>query len=370
MNEELLEKIKGEMKENLDSLSFDNLDTQKKLFKKYWSLCEQLKEIVEFRAEHSIENKSYLLNEEEEQELKEDGTATLIEDNELSTEELIEEDNLEEVNIEAPTYLFERKLRGGFIPDISGFVPEGTVRRLGLEHGDTVRARLKEQDEFHKFYHYELVEKGDGIDAPGRSQYNYCVVKSVAGRFAVDKSEETGKYIRNSEELYTVLLDEQDVQEHQIREGAIIDIAFYQSTPQKAKVLWNHKIEELPEMNEKKSTFKKKTEKELEEPIEQSLVGRTILLIGDEANRNHYEEAVCSRGGTLLTADAKDKFNRIEPLVKKSDLVIFLLSVSGHIGGEHIKQMCRDYDVPFETKWGLGFSGVIRLAEEKFSEVS
>ncbi|MEK3955762.1 MULTISPECIES: hypothetical protein [unclassified Psychrobacillus] len=363
MNRQLLEMIKEQMKESIDSISFENIELQKKLFKHYWQLCEQLEEVVSFKTKHNLDNELSVLEnwKKEEEQIIEPKEEVLVEKELIDTEE-----------IETPTYIFERKLRGGYIPEINGFVPEGIVRKLGLEHGDSVSAKLlKEFDDNHKFYQYELVEKGVAEENPIRQQFNYCVVKKVAGRLAVDKSEETGKPIRSGEDFYTVLLDEQDIHEHHIQEGSLIDIAFYKTNPQKAKVLWVHKTEVIPEANDKNTGSKKKSMKEIEiEPLEQTLTGRTILLIGDESNRNHYEDPIYQRGGTLLTADAKDKLIRIEPLVKKADLVIFLLSVSGHVGGEHIKQMCRENDIPFETKWGLGYSGVIRIAEEIFTQVS
>ena len=359
--------LKKEMVECINSVNYENVDIQKELMEKYWELIQSFKELEAFKAQHP-----FLFKTSDDKQPHEDRV----------TDEIGQQaDDINDKN-ESPErkdekhvlgYRFERKIKDGFVPEIEGFVPEGIIRKLGLEHGDLVSAIPIESDESsRRHFHYELVEKGDGHDAPDRVQVNYCAVHKEAGRLVVDKSEETGEYIRYEEGLYTVILDEYDVQKHYLREGDLIDIAYPVGKPHLSKVLWVHRIEEQEEtpLNKESNTAKLKNEtvkKEIKNAVvfEQTLEGKTILVIGNEPKRKLYKYSIEQKGGSFLWADAKEKLNRLEPLVRKSDIVVFLLGVSGHVGMEHLKKMCKDHGVIFETTWSKGKSTIIQLAEER-----
>lgn len=348
--------LKEDMQMSIENVTLHNIELSKDLINMQWKLMDSLEELYRFKKENNLITKEVSILDKEEEKPSTSGIEMLVENTQIIKKE--EEERIQ--------YLFERKIRGGWVSAINGFVPEGIVRKLGLEHGDMVYAiPLENHPTSSNFFKYEIAVKGNGKDSADRKQYNYCPVKRQAGRLVVDKSEETGEMIRfgDQEEIYTAILDENEVQEHKITEGSLIDIAFPIDKPEMVKVLWIHPIEEFQKIQETTTNLTKPQDKKEKAHFEQTLENKTILLIGNEPKKSLYQFEVEQRGGTFLWADGKEKAIRLEPLVKKADMVVFLLSVSAHIGMEQIKQLCKDYNVPFETTWSLGKTNLIRLSE-------
>lgn len=354
----MIEILKKDMINQINELNLENSPTQIKLLDKQINLIESLQKIHEFKAENNIENENLLSNSE-----------TGCPKNEYSEEEIKEKRHIKHIkkDVDQTAYRFERKIRGGAVTEIEGFVPEGVIRKLGLEHGDMVYATpMETPNPNSNHFQYELAEKGDENDVVDRIQYNFCSIKKEAGRLVIDKSEETGEFIRYQDNLYTIILHERDVIEFKLKEGDLIDIAYPTNKIEVAKVLWKHPLESLTmeTVNKTLTQVSGKTEQKEKIIYRQSLEGKNVLIIGNEPKKNLYKFSIEQRGGTFLWGDAKNDLTRLEALVRKSDVCVFLLSVSGHVGMEHIKQMCKDYDVSFETTWSNGKSSVIRLAEE------
>lgn len=394
VEESMLNLIKKDMIQTIRQLNFENEKVQKELLDKQLSVFNSLKELHCFRKEHDVasieedvviqetclEDESHCLKKDIETDVHISEEALSVEEDDADEEDAIKKSVEEKVKLpesqvkleesDKPMYRFERKIRGGYVKEIEGYVPEGIVRKLGLEHGDMVYATPIVSDETQRRFLYELARKGDGKDSLDRVQYNFCVVKKESGYYMVEKSEETGENITYQDAPYTIVLDQNDVREYGIKEDDLIDIAFLKDKPEMVKVIWVHRLEDKysdktvaeNDKQEKKEKLEKK-EQEEHEVFEKTLEGKTVLVIGNEPMKNLYKFSVEQRGGTFLWADAKEKLNRLEALVKKSDIVIFLLKVSGHVGMEHIKKMCKEYNVAFETTWSNGQTGLIRLAE-------
>lgn len=358
MRSKIIKLIEEDILNIVRQINLENIDYCKEIIEKELELIQILKEIRELKFKYA-----FIANEEKEERVDEkvhdETVGTTSEQSPLTVNENAETKKM---------YRFERKVRGGYIPEIGGFVPEGIVRRLELNHGDYIYATPVEKNKKH--FIYELAQKAEKSDSPHRVQHNFCIVKEVAGRLAVDYSIETGK-IRYEGQLHTILLDENEVIEYGVKEGSIIDIAYPTGKPDQAKILWVHKlydediIIEPGEFDRQNREFVKKSSKKKDKKdYKKTLKGKTVLVIGNEPMKAIYQHEIEKRGGTFLWGDAKDSLDILESLVKKSDLVIFLLKVSGHVGMEHIKSMCKKNNIPFETTWSNGKSTIIRIAEE------
>lgn len=305
---EMIEQLKQDILENIEHMDQNNMDNQTHLLVKQAAVISHLWEINRLKENKSSEDQPETLEEDEESES--------IESSQPSTP------------LERKSYEFERKLRGGIVPQIDGFVPEGVVRKLGLEHGDMVYAKaINTTDPQRSHFEYEIAEKGDGEDAPHRIQLNFCPVKKEAGRLVVEKSEETGEFIRFNEGLYTIVLSEDEVFKQRISEGDLVDIAYFDGTPTHAKVIWTHKIKEeaslsIPETLNHASKKSDKLEKKPATIYDQTLKEKTILVIGNEPKKNLYKYSIEQRGGTFLWGDAKEDFTRVEAKVRKADIVV------------------------------------------------
>lgn len=346
----MLSVLKDALADTIKELNVDNMASQKQLLQSQLNILDELCNLRAFKKEHCLPQE----------------TADNAQTDRKETHE--EAEHTESPEEYPKKFAFERKIRGGSVPDINGYVPERVVRELGLHHGDKVYASAVETNDPKKnYFKYKLAEKGTLPEDTDRVQYNYCPVKTEAGRLVVDKSEETGELIRNSDGLlYTVILNENDVFDFKLKEGDLIDIAFSKENIEHARVIWRHPIEELV-IPKPTPTGSKKTEKQDKKPVtiyDQSLSDKAVLVIGNEPMKSLYKMSIERRGGEFLWGDAKDSLVRLEASVKKADICVFLLNCSGHTGMEHIKQMCKDHDVAFETTWSSGQATVVRIAEE------
>lgn len=274
---------------------------------------------------------------------------------------------------ERKMYLFERKLRGGFIQELSAVVPEGIVRKMGFEHHDYIYATEIPSTEGHtkKKYHYELAKKAANVVPHDRIQINYCPIEKDGSLFVVRKSLETGQDIRIHDAPQSLLISDEDIREFCLKEGDIVDIAYAKGKAELTKVVYLHHTESDEITSSAKtspSSPPKKVTKEIQvvdsEPIPQTLLNKKILVVGNEPDRMHYKEGIEARGGIFLWSDAKDSLITLQANVRKSDIVIFLLSVSGHTGMKQIKRSCKANNIPFLTKFGNGTTSMIRMAEE------
>lgn len=345
--ETILEEAKKDMNYLLKSLDLENIDTTKKSIMDYFSFLEKMIDLED------------LVIDKHETTTTEEPPAAAETDIAKEEKQHNDESNKDLINKESDMYLVERKIRGAYVPEIEGFIPEGIVRRLDIEHHDYVYA---EKIDEHK-YIYTLAAKGEGKDPENRRQINYCIVENEAGMLV------TKRTVGSDECPNTIILNPKDIREMEIDKGDIIDIAFFSDTPERNKILWKHNTSSNPKNNERNTNLSKENRKTLR-PIENdiddsSLEGISVLVIGNEPKKALYKFSIEQRGGTFLWADAQDDLTFLEAQVKKSDKVIFLLKVSGHTGMKQIKALCKKYNKPFLTTFSTGKSTVLKMAEEK-----
>lgn len=372
--EQMIRNIKREMKRWIDQLDETNYREIESSLSKYYGLMDTIVDLpapppvpVKKKKEpvHKKESSEPIEDRKEEKE-------KIIEMNEEEQDQSDKKSELihEQKEASQKGYVFERKLRGGVLPDIDAFVPEGLIRKLGLEHGDLVDAeKIPGDTTGRNKYRYKLLESMHAEDTSGRKQLDYCLIEKEAGYLVVKKSYTTGEEIEYDGVSFSTVLNDGDIQHFSLKEGDIIDIAYKETNPSENRVVWVHQ-DELPEPNEEKSSKPYKpsngvdTGKEVSEEIEPTLLGKDILIIGNPGNPVQYQEAIEKRGGKSVLVDSNERAERLAPLIRKSSFVILLLASSGHTGMKRMKQLCKDYDIPFEATFHQGISSVIRTAEE------
>lgn len=372
--ESVLKQTKLEMKRWIDQLEIHNIEEVKENLESYFQMVEAIGNLPEAppvkQKSKKIEQLELELDKEPMQEIESDKTREI----ENKSEEKTVLHKASEGKTEQG-YVFERKLRGGVLPDINAFVPEGIVRKLDIEHGDRLDARKMEDyaDDGKNRYHYTLLDKGDRSDAPDRIQLDYCVIKKEAGSLMVDGSSLSGEKVRFNGVSFSILLNEMDIRHFELREGDIVDIAYKESMPSEHKVLWKHEDIELPEEKTIENHKKKKINDPSEEMVElpeETLKGMRVMVVGNEGSKTSYQEQIEKRGGEFLWINPKEKVEKFEPVVKKSSFVIFLLGLSGHTGMKKIKQLCKEYRIPFEATFNQGITSIVRTAEELAEELN
>ncbi|MCU5282433.1 DUF2325 domain-containing protein [Bacillus cereus] len=385
MDNILVEQIKKELVQTIECLTLEHLDEHKKVIKKYFDVLESIKGLEkkkkslhnvladntkQLKEDVHIENTEDSNVEAETTDFKEKKSDSIkSEDKEIENNEIHNSLDIAKNKM----YLFERKIRGGFVPEIDGFVPEKVIRELGLKHHDYVYAiedGYANRDM--KKYQYSLAKRAERYVDDNRIQVNLCPIEKDGNMLVVRKSLEDGKDIKFGEVPYSFLLNVDEVIDLKLKEEMIVDIAYPADKPDRVKVIWVYDIRDSePEAKlvfQNKRTINRKEEKNIEEDEiiieEEVLKGKSILIIGNEPKKAIYKSSIEQRGGTFLWADARSHITILEPLVKKADMVIFLLKVSKHVAMKQVKALCKERDIPFLTTFSTGKSTIVRMAEE------
>lgn len=279
----------------------------------------------------------------------------------LSAEGGMEQDN---------SYPLERKLKGGYIEKLDAYVPERIIRELELTHGDMVRVTPKDTRNVKTkrvYYHFELIEKGDGQN-PNRGEMLYCIIEKSGDLWVCNKTL-SGESIQLDDLPFTIRIKDSEVQEFNLSEGDIVDIAYYLNNPVASKVIWKHQIEDetytqpLPS-----STYKLKSTPDNVPQEHPDLKGKTVTLIGCIDRQATYRDQFVSLGANFQAMDGKEGEERVAALINKSDIVLIIIPAVSHNGSYLAKKHCKAGNIPFKTIDTIGTSsvvhGAINLAKE------
>lgn len=292
---------------------------------------------------------------------------------ELTTEEKLEKVQpiidtfFDEPEVTEPVkvaYRFERKTKGGMLPEINAFVPEKIVRELELQYGDLVFAKkidTQERSDGPTRYEFEVAEYRNEPQPHNRVQINYAIVTydKLLGRFVCEKSI-SGQYIRLGEVMHTVLLNEKEVIDFQIKDGDIVDLAYMTNQTNNIRVIWRYTIDQQSEFNEvTKPATKKKTDK-VKKEYPQVLEGKTVLMIGFEPGRPSMQEEVEWRGGELMWSSGREGHDRMFTMVNKSDCIINMLEHMGHRGSTSAVEIAKTLNIPHGKLHTFGRSSFIQ----------
>lgn len=370
--EQMLRQIKREMKRWIDQLDHTNFQEIESKLSHYYSLINSITTLPDSPPTPPKKKKEKPIEVIEETEKEEDSPNLNEVEEKIKIEEVESVEDLEKESI----YPFQRKLRGGTLSPINAFIPEGIVRRLGIEHGDLVHAEKNSYEPGGKTrYIYRLHKKMNREDDSGIKYLNHCVIEKESATLVVKKSIQTGETIRFDGISFTAVLSDSDIIHFSLKEGDIIDISYLEENPTENAVIWHHLDENTnveqtksPKPSKSKKSLSVDTTKEMVEEVKKTLKGQDILIVGNPGNPVQYEEHIKKRGGESKLVDSNEKVERLAPMVKKSSFVIFLLSTSGHVRMKQVKQLCKDHKIPFEATFHRGISSVVRTAERLANE--
>lgn len=266
------------------------------------------------------------------------------------------------------SYVFERKLKGGCLPKLNhALLTEELVRNLDLKNGDLLYAEPKEGAYGSKpIYWYEVAERRERKMPVQRVGLGFCPVEAVGNFLVVRKSYETGELIRFSEVSMELMLQDNDIREYSLREGDLVDIAYWENAPERPRVVYKHPVPKEVDMVKTVSRKRKdriEEESRVAEP-DLTLEGKVILVVGNDAEPEKCREYFTRQGAEMLWADSKFSGNRLSGLIRKADAVVYLLRITGHGGMTLTKRLCKEYEVPFVPTWSLGASSLLAVAEE------
>lgn len=385
MSEQIFEQMRDEMSQKWQAVSVSSYQYSKKLLLEQLKVMDALVKLHEVEIEGENETEEAFLskwkNFEEGYEKNPNQDAqmepvvnTEFKKLEITVKPIVQEKEKEKEKEQEKVYSFQRNLQGGILPAIKGFVPEGIVRKLDIEHGDLVKATLLPSTEGRPpRYLYELVEKLGKSATRNRVQFNYCPVENQGGRLLVSRSGETGSLLKVDGELFHHLFSDYEVEEFELKEGDLVDIAVFTDNLVGSRLIWRHKDIELISENTdtlgssslkgKKRKEKKGTEESDEEEVELTLQNLSILVIGEIHNKSHYEYEIEKVGGVLNMADGKQKSEIIRNQVAKSDYAVCLVGRCSHVGMSVAKEEAKALGIPFLPCWSNSAKNVVKTIE-------
>ena len=196
MKEEILRLMKEQLRAVTERITYENYREMESQIFRVFTVIESAETMIDSPL-HPLVN----IAKEETKELSPLISKILEECSEpnMTMEELIAEEEREKKLDERKAYRFERKIKGGFVPEIDAFVPEKIIHDLDLCHGDKVYAHfLFKPENGPTRYEYELAEKADPPCTPENMVDIYMGVVSYEprlGGLAIAKTVNTDELI-------------------------------------------------------------------------------------------------------------------------------------------------------------------------------
>lgn len=274
------------------------------------------------------------------------------------------------------TYVFDRKLRGGFVSGLDYYLPESLVKQYGFEHGDL----LYIDDEHTNFkgetkYEFSLAEKKAKPHA--RIELHKCILKRENSFLVTDTyfcmQDSQEKLIWLEEIPYTFVIAESEALDWKVEQGDIIDIAYYENDPTKVKIIYKHHTESNYTQPQKSSTYKDTTKADdddtdtldpLEETEMESLHGQTIAVVGSDYRFPDYAEA-CEKIGVNFIGIAGNAYKAVPGLIRditEADIVVLMIHAMRHQTSATVVQTCKEQGKPFAESRSFGIKSMFRAA--------
>jgi hypothetical protein len=291
------------------------------------------------------------------------------EDDTMTMEQLLAEEEAEKELDERKAYRFERKIKGGIVPDIDAFVPEKIIWELDLCHGDKVYAHfLFKPENGPTRYEYELAEKADPPCEPENIIPIHMGIVSYeprVGGLAICKTVNEGDLVHEGERL-CLKLNDQDIDDMSLRDGDIVNAAFYENNPDYIRVRWKFNDTEYQteqSIERRASAYSRKKETTKKE-YEQIFKGKTIACMGYEPGWADFTEEVERRGGEFVGITGRETRDTLASALKRSDCLIMTIGHVGHGGTQWAVPYCKVNHVPYGDIRTFGRSTFVNKAIE------
>ncbi|WP_150274295.1 hypothetical protein [Paenibacillus tepidiphilus] len=142
--------------------------------------------------------------------------------------------------------IFKRsKLAGGVVQDADGnqvdYLNESISRILNLQHNDEIQVRRIKEDGRNE---YEVLKRRGEVN-PDRIVIQYCIAhfNSINKKYIVEFQIIGGekRYLKLADGTRIQFsFDSSDVPHLRMEDGCIVDLAYWKSRPETAKIIWNH----------------------------------------------------------------------------------------------------------------------------------
>lgn len=375
----ILKQARSQMNNIVKNTTFNNLQKQNESLSKYFQFLEILNELETAEIEKFTSKRLRLIKPSLPStiELEENQTISM---SDLDIDSTFEK-NRENLNpsILKQVFTFERKLRGGVIRELEGgyILPEKMVRDIGLDNLDKVKVtsyKETEMEDEKNLYWFEIVEKVNA-PMPNREEYTLCKVEKDFGEFIVRSSHEGD--IRVEDIPYDIVIKNEDVLTFNIKEGDIVDIAFYKNNPNyTVKVIYKHDTENAFSENSKSKTSNssshdRRNNKSTKQLVERNNVinkslfkERKVLIVGGATRKSDYKSTFEKVGAEFEQASGDEHRDKLAAMISKAEVVGIAVGQCSHNASIFTVETCKRLGIPFSSTHQEGLQSMLLCVEE------
>lgn len=376
MKQEILLMMQKQLHALADKINYDNLNEMDSEIHRVFTILEATSSLIDMgdapnKKPSKVEEMYRKHFETIAEEIKEDLLDTETE--EKKEQPAQEEDNFEETltpstSDEEKSYVFERKIKGGFISEIDAFVPEKVIQELALSDGDEIYAEfLFEPEHGPTRYNYSLAKKLD----PPRSPKNIVEVNMGIvtyeprhGGYCITKTVNEDQLMYEGEPLVLKISDN-DIDAMSLSEGDVVNAAYYENNPDNPRVRWRHTVgsDQPSYAVPKPSSFYKTKKDDDKDDVSQVFKGKTIAVVGYEPGQPAFKEEIEKRGGTMIGLTGRENDSTLYASLRKSDGLVIVIGHVGHNGTQKAVDFCKSNGIPHTSTKTFGRTTFVDSAE-------
>ena len=371
----ILKQTKEQISHVIHETTFLNLNIQREKINHFFQFLENLNSLETVQLKKATPKKYRLLKPSLEPIAPETAAS-------MEKEDIKGSSSLESQEIKSPildkVFTFERKVRGGIIQDLEGgyVIPEKMVRDMGIEHLDKVKItsfRKIEEDERTQYW-FDIIEKVNA-PVPNRIEYKFCKVEKDFGELLVRSSHEGD--IRIDDIPFQIIIKNEDVLTFNLKEGDIIDIAFYKNNPNyTVRVLYKHETDysSLENINSKNTTSNqsdKKKNKTTKQFLDRNSIfnkslfrDRKVLIVGGVNRKADYRNTFEKLGAEFELASGDEPKDTLASMISKSEVVGIAVGKCSHDASIFTVDTCKKLGIPFSSTHQAGLQSMVLCVEE------
>jgi len=241
--------------------------------------------------------------------------------------------------------IFHRMLRGGTVHTKKElYVPESICRQMDFHNDDLVEATYLKTVKNKPYYTYRLLKKNPNQSIEQREE-----ITGIAIKKHLDLKRLYIELSRPQEDFpTTILLKDNDIDQFNLKEGDIIDYVCHPDDVMLGCVLWKHKVDPFPIIEEQshKTASKRISPKKARRAFLPIFEGLNILTVGGNPSLTDYlKEEIEKRSGNFIRLRGYEKRPTMVAKIKSADIVVVYTEAISHEAMYLTKDICKKYEI-------------------------
>lgn len=273
-------------------------------------------------------------------------------------------------------FSFVKKASGGAIEELNFHLNEEFIRRRHIEHGNLLKI-MGIEGRFPDGKPRYSIEVIDHTETEHKSliAVTQGIVEFLFGKYLIRRT--TSETIKLDGAEVTLLIQERDVEKHDLKEGDIIDGRFYKNSLESFRVTYKFPIESSKDDKSieysRLTANRKKIKKENNMPTitmldrldTKSLKDKRILLIGLASRKTDFQSSLANYSHIQfehLTGDEREVVMR--NAIAQADVVLVNITENSHHATKLATVLCKDLNIPMKSTSADGLYMLLHTAKE------